>query len=341
MRHSKDGSTLLVQAGNRTYDIFDMNLSRDFQIDPHEAWVIKHNQEVQEVWDAYKADRPIRVPVKFTGGRGIYLSENNIDQRAYYENPDEMVRLQLEWQRRARELPISDTVLGQAPDVWKVGVDFHPVAFASSCGCPVLFRPDAVPAHECIHLSRDQCNAMAKPDWFKSGLLSRQRVFTEEFDQICENGLTFLGGPVERMKPNTPSIGGGVFSSALDVRGPEIMSDMYEDPAFARRFLEQIAEWQDDMFRAWCSRDGLDYRMENPSSKKAAIFDHGIDMLSVELFDAFLVPLYERQLRDSDTQSSMMFHHCGRGTHLFPFIKKRFGLTEIDALTHPYNDKGG
>ena len=141
-----------------------MNLSSSFQVDPREPWVEQHNREVREVWDAFKADRPIRVPVSFSGARTLYLSENQIDYRTYYNDPDEMFRLQLEWQRRSCELPLGDTVLGEVPESWGVFVDFHPVASAACFGCPVTFRPDAVPAHESLGLSREECRRLTMPN---------------------------------------------------------------------------------------------------------------------------------------------------------------------------------
>ncbi len=317
-----------------------MNLSSAFHIDPGQPWVAQHNREVREVWAAFKADRPIRVPVVFSGARTIYLEENRIDYRTYYENPEEMLRLQLEWQRRERELPLGDTVLADAPEIWPVNVDFHPVASASCFGCPVVFRPDAVPAHECAHLSREQCRAMPMPDLFASGLLPRQREFRDRMDRLCDKGLSFLGKPVKRSKPNLPSTGGGIFSTALDIRGPEIMSDMYEDPEFVHVFLDQIAEWQIALHRAWCAADGMPYEMDNPDGGAFSITDHGIDMLSPQIYDKFLAALIFKLCHKYGKRPGTSLHHCGRGTHLFPLIQKRFGLTAIHALTWPLNDVG-
>lgn len=317
-----------------------MNLSASFQLDPREPWVEQHNREVREVWAAFTADRPTRVPVAFTGARTLYLEENRIDYRTYYEDPEEMLRLQLEWQRRERELPLGDTILAEAPEAWWVSVDFHPVASASCFGCPVVFRPDAVPAHECAHLSREQCRAMPMPDLFASGLLPRQREFQDRWDRLCDEGLSFLGRPVKRCKPNLPSTGGGTFSTALDIRGPEIMSDMYDDPEFVHVFLEQIAEWQIALHRSWCAAEGVPYEMDKPDGGDLAITDHGIDMLSPEMYDTFLASLIIKLANKYGKKPGTFLHHCGRGTHLFPLIRKKFGLTAIHGLTWPLNDVG-
>ena len=317
-----------------------MNLSASFQIDPRAPWVEEHNREVREVWAAFDAGRPIRVPVIFSGARILYLSENQVDYRTYYEDPDEMFRLQLEWQRRERELPLGDTILGEAPESWSVSVDFHPVASATCFGCPVMFRPDAVPAHESMHLSREQCRKLSLPDTIGSGLLPRHRAFSDHFDRLCANGRTFLGRPVQRTKPTLPSTGGGIFSTALDIRGAEIMSDMYEDAAFVHWFLEQIAEWRFDLHRTWSRLDGMEYWLDQPGDGTIEITDHGIDMLSPELYDRFLAALILKIARRYDKHPNTYLHHCGRGTHLFPVMRERFGLKTIHGLTWPVNDVG-
>lgn len=315
-----------------------MNLSPSFGIDPHEPWVEKHNREVREVWDAFKADRPIRVPLTFTGARTQYLVENGIDYRTYYEDPDEMFRLQLEWQRRERELPLADVILGEPPDAWTVSVDFHPVASASSFGCPVIFRRDAVPAHESLCLSREECRRLPLPDRLTSGLLPQHRRFSDHFDRLCDSGITFLGRPVKRGKPTLPSTGGGIFSTALDIRGPEIMSDMYEDPEFVHRFLEQIAEWQIDLHRTWHRLDRIEYGMDRPGGATIDLTDHGIDMLSPEMYEQFLATLILKTADRYRQSPGTFLHHCGRGSHLFRLIQKRFGLTTLHAITWPLND---
>lgn len=313
-------------------------LATSFHIDPREPWVAQHNREARDVWAAHKADRPVRVPVLFTGARTVYLAQNGIDYRSYYEDPEQMLRLQLEWNRLERELPLGDTVLAEAPDTWTVAVDFHPVASAVSLGCPVVFRPDAVPAHACAHLTRDHCRDMDMPDVLESGLLPQHRLFRAHFDRVCAGGLKYLGRPVARGRPTLPSTGGGTFSTALDARGPEIMSDMYDDPEFVHSFLERIAEWQIDLRRAWHRLDEMPYWMDVPGDQEVDITDHGIDMLSAETYDEFVASLVVRIARKYGKRTGTSLHHCGRGVHLFPLVKRRFGLTQIHGLTWPINN---
>ena len=315
-----------------------MNLSRAFEICTKADWVTRHNREVREVCDSHHADKPIRVPVQFTGARVSYFERNGVDWRRFYEDPDEMIRLQLEAAKHYRELPLGDHVLGEAPEHWDVSVDFHPVGSAACFGCPLLFRPDAVPASESLHLSLDQCRELPLPDLRTSGLLPRYAAFVEHFDRRCSDGLRFLGRGVRRVKPTLPSPGGGTFSLALDLRGSEIMSDMYEDPDFVHAFLLRLAEWRIDLRRTWTRRDGMEFLLDQPGKDSIEITDHGIDMLSVQTYETFLGSLVEQLCRKYSQSPNRLLHHCGRGTHLFSAMRRRYGFTTIHGLTWPVND---
>jgi hypothetical protein len=317
-----------------------MQYSTSFKVDPKANWVVRHNREVRETWESFRADKPLRVPVEYTGIRTLYMEQNRLDWRRYYEDPDEMIRIQLEAARYHRELPLGDHVLAETPEEWEISVDFHPVGGASCFGCPILFRPDAVPANECLHLSREACRALSMPDFFSGGLLPRHSGFNRHFDRRCAEGLRFLGKPVRRLKPTVPSAVSGVFSLALDIRGPEIMSDMYEDPEFVHEFLERIAKWRIDLRRAWTLREGLEFSLDQPGKSEIDITDHGIHMLSAEIYDKFLGSLVEKLCRTYGQPPSALLHHCGGGRHLFATMRKRYKFTTLHALTWPLNDVG-
>ena len=117
-----------------------MRLSSSFSIDVQAPWVAKHNAEAAAVLAAYKADKPVRVPLlcgEWTGQHGFYADEANLDYARYYRDPDEMLRVQLEAARRRRELPMYDMALGELPERWPVAVDFWPVVAPGWVGCGV------------------------------------------------------------------------------------------------------------------------------------------------------------------------------------------------------------
>ena len=309
-----------------------MNLSQTFSIDVRADWVAAHNRDAAAVVDAHRADRPLRVPLmpgEWFGQHGLYADEADVDYARYYAEPDEMLRVQLEAARRRRELPICDMILGQAPEAWTVSVDLWPVVAPGWLGCELVYRRDAVIAHRSLNLSKAECRALAMPDPRSGGILKTCEAFWGHLKDRYENSLQFLGRPVGTIGHGVGTA--GFFSLALDLRGPDIMADMYEDPEFVREFLLKVAGWCDGLERTWCARsDG--------TLGAFGITDHGIDMLSAETYEGFIVPVVRRINEQRGTKPPTLLHHCGRGAHLFPTVKRCFGLTDLDMLTFPLVD---
>lgn len=310
-----------------------IELSQSFSIDPRAPWVVAHNREVREVLAAYDADKPIRVPLiggEWPGQHGFYADETGLDYRRYYTNPDEMLRVQLEAARRRRELPICDWVLAEPPQAWNVAVDLWPVVGPAWVGCRLVYRKDAVIAHAGLRLSKEECDAMPMPDPMTGGILATVGTFWKYLRETYSD-LRFLGRP---LAPIASGVGtNGFFSLALDIRAEEIMADMYDDPAFARRFLLKVASWCNELSRAWRRLAG-----EGDTPGPFTLFDHGVDMLSPRLYEEFIVPVIREMNRRNGTGLPTTLHHCGRGAHLFPVMQKHFPLKSIDALTSPLND---
>lgn len=309
------------------------DLSTSFNIDVNAAWVRRHNEEARRVLEAYYADRPIRVPVLCDESflqHGPYADQTGLDYRLYYTDPHEMLRVQLEAARLRREMPIYDFILGEAPVSWPVTVDLWPTPFPGWVGCELVYRKDAVIAHRSLHLAKEQCLALEMPDPIQGGILQTYRCFWEVLKSTYTGKLSFLGKPVSPFNHGIVN-GSGFFSLALDIRGPEIMADMIEDPDFAHSFLQKMADWCDTIERIW-----------NPLGESEVgaytLTDHGIDMLSPKLYEKFVVPILFEMNRRRGTPPPSSIHHCGRGYHLFPVIKRYFGLNRIHALTHPIID---
>jgi hypothetical protein len=307
-----------------------MDLTASFQIDPEAAWVREHNAEARAVVEAWRADRPIRVPLLVAdsfASHGIYADAAPVDYRRYYAEPEEMIRVQLEAARLRRELPIGDTLLGELPPVWKVISDFWPVPSPGWLGCRLLLREKTVIAHQPLALSRRECDAQPMPDPERGGLLATIVSFREAIAERCRAGLSFLGRPVELDPACVDHY--GVLAMALDVRGHEFLADLYDEPDWARAFLLKMAEWCDALERVW--KNGSPPRYFRNT-------DHGIDMLSPATYEQFIVPLIVEMNRRRGTGLPTGLHHCGRGAHLFPVIKKHFPLQRLDDLAVPTND---
>lgn len=309
-----------------------MQLSQKYSIDPNEPWVIKHNNEVHEVLEAFYKDNPVRVPLlcnEWFGQHGFYADEIGLDYRKYYTNPDLMLEVQLEAARRRREIPVYDMVLCESPERWMIAVDFWPIAAPGWFGCELLYREDCVIANHRLDLSKEECDRLEMPDPLNGGIMKTMMQFWRYLREKYEGKLTYLGKPVEPICLGAGT--NGLFCLALDLRGPEIMADMYDDPDFVHRFLRKVANWG-------YSLDCTEAKLKGVPAYAFDFSDHGIDMLSAELYEEFIIPVVKEMNERIGKVPSSEFHHCGRGTHLFPAVKKHFNFNSINNLTFPMND---
>jgi hypothetical protein len=305
-----------------------VRLSETFSIDPDAPWVARHNAEAREVLAAFRADKPIRVPVigdDYPHMHGFYADEIDLDYREYFTDVKLMVHVQLEAARRRLELPIYDRELAVLPDNWPLVVDQHPVQTPGWLGCELLYRSDSVIAHRHLDLSKDECLAMDMPDPKTGGHLKVVGEMLQEMRDYTR-GMTYLGRPIGEIWHGV--MWHGLLNVALDIRGQELLSDMYEDPEFVDTFLLKVATWCDAVEREWGSDDPGAFHFS----------DHGIEMLSPALYERFIVPIIHEMNRRRHAKPFPSLHHCGSGTHLFAIMKREFGLTEIGALTWPLVD---
>jgi len=199
----------------------------------------------------------------------------------------------------------------------------------------VLYRPEAVIAHEGLRLSKEAAEAMAMPDPATGGLLSTIWRCWNILRRRCD-GMKYLGCPVGPVQHGVGT--GGFFSLALDLRGEEIMADMYDDPEFATRFLRKVAGWTLELARTWQHLTGGSTPAAGSGPDPMYVSDHGIDMLSAATYEEFIIPIIRECNARLGTPVPTALHHCGQGAHLFPVIKRHFWLTSLHALTWPYVD---
>ena len=308
-----------------------MNLSSAFAVDPESPEIRRHNAEVEAAQAAFDAGKPQRVLFKcseWVGQHGFYADEVGLDYREYYTNPDLMLQVQLEAARRRREIPVHDMILGKPPkESWFTGVDLWPAVAPGAFNCELMYRRETVIANRSRHLSREECDALVMPSVEDGGFVGTVRCFHEYLVNRYQDKLVYLGKPVDRIQNGMGT--SGFFSLALDLRGEAIMEDMYEDEAFAHRFLRKLADWSDALTRRWAA----------PADRHAPfpLTDHGIDMLSPAMYEKFILPILLEKNRGRENEGHV-FHHCGRGQQLFPIVSRHFKLHTIHALTYPLLD---
>ena len=292
-----------------------------------------HNREVKEVWDAYHAGRPIRVPMVLGINVRYYLfspwlNPRKITFQQYTENPDLMLETQLEFQHYVRHNLLFDGEMGMPKEAWPgAHVDLQNYYEAAWFGCPVRYHDGQVPDSEPI-LTDDKKNMLFNrgiPDPFKDGSMAKNLRYFEQMKEKIKD-YTFMGLPVAGVSPSGLGTD-GPFTAAANLRGAtEICLDIYEDPDFVRALLAYITEATIVRIKAWREMLGHD-----PKPTCWGIADDSIQLLSCETYRELVLPCHKRLFEELAGPGPHSIHLCGDATRHFKTIRDELNVTVFDT----------
>lgn len=292
-----------------------------------------HNEEVKAVWDAYRAGKPIRVPVVLGLNVRYYLfspwlNPRGITFQAYTEDPDLMLETQLMFQHYVRHNLFFDAEMGMPSEAWPgVHVDLQNYYEAAWFGCPVHYREGQVPDTSPI-LGDDNKRMLfdaGMPDPFTDGIMAKNVRFYERLMERVKDH-TFMGLPVAWVLPSGLGTD-GPFTAAANLRGAtEICLDVYEDPEFVRELLDFITEATIVRIKAWRSKLGHD-----PKPQVWGIADDSIQLLSTETYCEFVLPCHKRLVEELAGSGPHSIHLCGDATRHFKTIRDELNINGFDT----------
>lgn len=304
-----------------------MNRSIDYQA---------HNAEVRAVWEAYRAGKPIRVPiiwginVRFT----MWLPEANPRQitfEQYFQDAQIMLERQVEHQYWVRHHVPQDAEMGLPQDGWHVSVDFQNVYEAAWLGCPVRYYPDQVPDTEPI--LRDDNKRMlfdwGIPDPFSSGLMLRNWQFYEYMAQQKEKGWEMYGKPIASVSPTGLGTDGPV-TVCCNLRGAsQFAADLLEDPEYALELLDYVTTAIITRIRAY--RRHLGQPEKTPGWWGFA--DDSIELLSTSMYEQMVLPFHQRLKQElmQDPSQPIGLHLCGDVQRHLVLLRDRLNVRSFDT----------
>ena len=292
-----------------------------------------HNEACASLWEAFRMRRHTRVPIRLnTNPRVLMLDPHynvrGVSYETYMQDPEIMGRAHLEWQYWTRFYLPGDHEKG-LPEEWTVGVDFENFYDASWLGCPVQYRADQVPDTTPI-LTDDRKRMLFDrgiPDPFGGEWAERCLRFIDHFDKKSAGGWTFLDRPVK--PPSYAPFAGcdGVFTVAASLRGAtELCADLFEDPEYVHELLAYINEALVTRIQAWRRRLGI------PDKTDGFWYaDDSIELISVQAYVEFILPIHKRCFDALATQRDRMIHLCGDAQRHFVAIRDELGVTGFDT----------
>jgi uroporphyrinogen-III decarboxylase len=290
------------------------------------------NAEKKAVWEAYRAGRPVRVPVTFGvnarvvlldpewNPQGITFEDYFTDARALFDVQLKFLECQVEYLNRFCDSPTG------WPESFDFSVDVQNVYDSAYFGGRLQFRDGQVP---------DVSPVLAGPD--------KERIFSVDIDRPMENPFV-----VESLKRHAelvdlvgkrsfrnlklgvgPLLWGfdGPLTVATNLRGSELYSDVYEDPGYVRRLLEFITRGVILRNRAMHEHFGR-RAFDGP---RGGIADDSIQLISTDMYRELVLPLHREYLSQWSVEGPHSIHLCGDATRHFPLIRDELHVMGFDT----------
>jgi hypothetical protein len=294
----------------------------------------RHNEEVQSVWSAYRAGKPVRVPVMFgiNARFTMWMPEANprgITFERYFSEPQTMLERQIEHLHWVRHHVPQDAEMGLPKNGWEVSVDFQNAYEAAWLGCDLRFYLDQVP--DTVPMLRDDNKRMpfekGLPDPFKDGLMERNWEFSEYFKRKQADGWTMFDRPVASVTPCALGTD-GPMTVCCNIRGAtEFLVDLKEDTAFALELLDFVTTAIIARLKAYRNYLGLSEKA-NPW-----IFaDDSIELMSTKMYRELIFPFHKRLVTElAEPVAPISIHLCGDVQRHLVFLRDNLNIRSFDT----------
>jgi hypothetical protein len=289
-----------------------------------------HNAEVREVWEAYNAGDPIRVPMTLGINPRLTLLDpalnpEGITFQQYFEDPRVMLDVQLRHQHWVRHNLVFDQEMG-LPERWSVYVDFQNCYEALWWGGEPRYLPGNVPDVPPF-VTDDRKHAFVKdgaPDPFGGWMARNWQVFDDLKDLAAD--AQYEGRAVDVAAPTGLGTD-GPFTIGCALRGPtELCIDMYADPDFYDAFMDLITEGTIGRITAYRERLG-----QEVATRAWGFADDSVQLLSVDTYREKVLPYHRRLIEAFGPDGPNSIHLCGDATHLFPTIRDELKVMAFDT----------
>ncbi len=294
---------------------------------------VKHNEESRAVMEAFRAGKPIRVPVMATGSITNYLHNPELNVNGwtfdqFFQDPEIQIKAQLEYQYWRRHNLMDDDEKG-LPEKWYLGVDFQNSYDASWAGGPVhyqgLLLPDTLPIFD---EHKEKLYDMPELLPIDGGLIGKAMEYIDFMEDYCKTH-TFHDRPIVAPQGFLGEGTDGVLDLAYKLRGAaNLLIDMLEDEEYYSDLMEWITK-------------NLIHRMktlrkmheERWGVKPEGLFfaDDAICMVSHNSYREFVLPYHKRIVDEFSAGKKISMHICGSNMQHFGGLMKELNVGMFDT----------
>lgn len=287
--------------------------------------------EKQAVVDAFEAGRPTRVPMILGNNVRVVLmspdwNPEGITFQQYMEDPETHVKIALRHQLYQRQVlgKVSD-IRCEPPEVWQAPLMVFNIYEAASLGAPVKYFDQQVPDTQ-VCLTDDNRESIFEVDIDNPLDLpfhKKYLAFEQQMQKIVKD-MTFEGRPVQ-VPPWSQMGTDGPVTVAMNLRGPEFMMDLIEDPDYADRLMAFLIR------AALRRRQAFARKVGSKGSAHMGIADDSCAMLSEAMYRQQVLPHHRTWYEAEPKAVRRGLHMCGDATHLFPTIHQQLNVTAFDT----------
>ncbi len=291
----------------------------------------QHNEEVQQVWQAYREGHPLRVPMSLCMDMRWYLLDPQLNRegitwKAYLNQPELMFETYLKYAYELRHrISYQDAMLGIPEEGWSVRPFFANIIDEAWFGCPIIYPEGQAATTLPRFAGKHKYEVLERgiPGPF-DGMLGKIREYYELFKDLA-TGREFYGKPVNIGLPQPLSFD-GLLTVANGLRGPELFEDMLADEEYYHSLMELVLEASIRRIQAWREYCGVD-----PRPASGSIADDAIQFISTALYREKVLPYHKSFVAALYGEGPIGMHLCGNVQRHLPTIIRELNVRSFDT----------
>ena len=291
----------------------------------------QHNEEVRQVWQAYREGHPTRVPMSLVTEMRWYLldpelNRDGITWEAYLNDPKIMFEMCLKHAYAVRHrIPCQDTILGIPDEGWSVGPFFANIIDEAWFGCEIIYPEGQAATTVPRFAGKRKYEVLEQgiPGPF-DGILGKIWEYYGLFKDMAA-GREFYGRPVSIRLPQPLSFD-GLLTVANGLRGSELLEDMLADEEYYHSLMDLVTEASIQRIKAWRELCSVD--LCPPSG---GIADDAIQFISTALYREKVLPYHKRFVSALYGEGPMSMHLCGNVQRHLPTIIRELNVRSFDT----------
>ncbi|MBI5708499.1 MAG: hypothetical protein HZC36_16060 [Armatimonadetes bacterium] len=292
-----------------------------------------HNAEVDAVWTAYRAEKPIRVPMilgvntRYTTF-GHPANPDGITLQECFENPDKMLQRQLEHLDWCAHHLMQDAPMG-LPDKWGVYPEFQNVYEAAMWGCPIRYFDYQVPDTDPIFTGEEGKRRFLeapRPDPFENPFSRHAWAMHDTMKAKEVSGFEYNGRPISVGAPSGLGTD-GPFTMCCNLRGTtDFCEDLLLEPQAAQAMLEKATTFIIERIQAWRKRLGQPLKTQG-----WGFADDSIALVSTDEYVRSVLPHHQILIEAFSEGGPNSIHLCGDATRHFPTLQRELNIQSFDT----------